>query len=67
MRLLTERARREVSELSARIATSSDPTALMREQQWLTLIVDRLRDPEGAVPAADELVSFIGTQGEEGA
>jgi len=67
VRLLTERARREVSELSARIATSSDPTALMREQQWLTLIVDRLRDAEGAVPAADELVAFIGTQGEEGA
>ncbi len=67
VRLLTERARRAVSELSAQIASSNEPDPLMREQQWLTLVVDRLRDPEAAAVAADELVAFVGTQGEEGA
>lgn len=67
VRLLTERARREVAELTARVASASDPTELMHRQNWLTLIIDRLRDPVAAVDAADELVAFIGTQGEEGA
>jgi len=66
-RLLTERARHAVAELSSQIGASADPTELMREQQWLTHIVDRLRDPDVAVAAADELVAFVGTQGEEGA
>ncbi|MEO6318363.1 MAG: DNA primase [Acidimicrobiales bacterium] len=52
MRLLTERARHAVAELSSQIGASADPTELMREQQWLTHIVDRLRDPDGAVAAA---------------
>lgn len=67
MRLLTERARHAVAELSSQIGASDDPTELMREQQWLTHIVDRLRDPDAAVAAADELVAFVGAQGEEGA
>ncbi len=67
VRFLTERARRSVSELSSQIGASADPTALMREQQWLSMVVDRLRDPNAAVAAADELVAFVGTKGEEGA
>ena len=35
--------------------------------QWLTTVIDRLQDPDAAVGAADELVAFVGTQGEEGA
>ncbi len=56
-----------MAELSSQIGASDDPTELMREQQWLTHIVDRLRDPDAAVAAADELVAFVGAQGEEGA
>jgi len=67
VRLLTERARRAVAQLSSEIGAADDPTELMREQQWLTLVVDRLRDPEAAIAAADELVAFVGTRGEEGA
>jgi hypothetical protein len=67
VRLLTERARHEVAGLTARIASAADPSALLQEQQWLTLIIDRLRDPEAAVGAADELVAFVGQQDEEGA
>jgi hypothetical protein len=67
VRLLTERARREVSELTARIASTAEPDALMHQQSWLTMVVDRLRDPERAADAADELVAFVGQPGEEGA
>jgi DNA primase len=67
VRLLTERARHEVAGLTARIGSASDPGPLLQEQQWLTLIIDRLRDPEAAVEAADELVAFVGQQDEEGA
>jgi DNA primase len=67
VRMLTERARHEVAGLTARIGSASDPGPLLQEQQWLTLIIDRLRDPEAAVEAADELVAFVGQQDEEGA
>ena len=67
VRLLSEWARRGATELAARIASSAEPTDLMREQQWLTWIIDRLRDPDAAVVAADEVVAFGGQQGEEGA
>ena len=67
VRLLSEWARRAVTELTARIASSTAPDDLMREQQWLSLLVDRLRDPDAAVVAADDLVAFVGRQGEEGA
>jgi DNA primase len=66
VRMLTERARHEVAGLTARIGAASDPGPLLREQQWLTLVIDRLRDPEAAVEAADELVAFVGRQDEEG-
>jgi DNA primase len=66
VRMLTERARHEVAGLTARIGSASDPGPLLREQQWLTLVIDRLRDPQAAVEAADELVAFVGRQDEEG-
>ena len=31
------------------------------------MVIDRLRDPDTAVGAADELVAFVGQQDEEGA
>ena len=67
VRLLTERARREVAELSTRVSSAEDPTPLLRRQQWLTLTIDRLRDATSAGAAADELVAFFGQPGEEGA
>ena len=67
VRMLTERARREVAELTSRVGSAADPTPLLQEQQWLTMVIDRLRDPDTAVGAADELVAFVGQQDEEGA
>ena len=52
---------------SRKLAEPIDGRPLLQEQQWLTLIIDRLRDPEAAVEAADELVAFVGQQDEEGA
>ncbi len=46
VRLLTERARREVAELTARVASAADPTSLLQEQQWLSMVMDRLRDTD---------------------
>lgn len=67
VRLLTERARAEVAGLTARIGSAAEPAELMRQQSWLTMVIDRLRDPNAAVDAASELVAFVGQQGEEGA
>jgi len=67
VRLLTEWARREVTGLTSRVGSAAEPADLMRQQQWLTLMIDRLRDPAAAGEAADELVAFVGHQGEEGA
>ncbi len=67
VRLLMERTRREVAELTARVAAADDPTDLLAEQLWLKRRFDQLQDPNAAVEAADELVAFVGTQGEEGA
>jgi DNA primase len=67
VRFLTERARADVAHLRTSIASSLHPDDIQRQVQWLTMVIDRLRDPEAAVGAADELVAFVGTQGEEGA
>ncbi|MGI8632377.1 MAG: hypothetical protein ACR2NA_07505, partial [Solirubrobacterales bacterium] len=64
IRLLTEPARREVSGLTARVASAPEPSELLKEQHWLSSVVDRLRDPASAAAAADDLVAFVGTQGE---
>ncbi len=67
VRLLTEWARQQVVVLRTRIVTAPDPVEVQREQQWLTMVIDRLRDPQAAVEAANELVAFVGRQDEEGA
>ena len=64
VRLLTERARHEVTALVSRI--NADPS-LQADSQWLTLAVDRLRDPATAAEAADQLVTWLGSRGEGGA
>ncbi|MDP1821265.1 MAG: DNA primase [Acidimicrobiales bacterium] len=64
VRLLTERARLEIRNLVAQVA--ADPE-LQRVQQWLTHTVDQLRDPTTAHAAADQLVAWLGSRGEEGA
>jgi DNA primase len=66
-RLLTELARRLVAELTTQVAAAADPAPLLQEQQRLTLLIDRLRVPSAAGAAADELVAFVGREGEEGA
>ena len=64
VRLLTERARQEVTALVSRI--NADPS-LQADSQWLTQAVDRLRDPSTAAEAADQLVAWLGSRGEGGA
>ncbi|MGK2947004.1 MAG: DNA primase [Acidimicrobiales bacterium] len=65
VRMLTERARREVAELTARVTSAADPTPLLRQQQWLSWTIDQLRDPSTAAVAADQLVAWLGSEGEE--
>jgi DNA primase len=64
-RLLTEWARQEVAELTLK-ARGDDAVTLLEQVTWLKLVAERLRDPMSAGAAADELVDFIGQQGEEG-
>ena len=63
VRLLTERARHEVTSMITRVA--AEP-GLQREQQWLTMCIDQLRDPDTAAGAADQLVAWLGSRGEGG-
>jgi DNA primase len=65
VRLLTEWARQEVAELTLK-ATGSDAVALLEQVTWLKLVAERLQDPDTWATAADELVAFVGQQGEEG-
>ena len=64
-RLLTEWARQEVAELTLK-ARGDDAVDLLEQLTWLKLAAERLQDPDTAAGAADELVAFIGQQGEEG-
>jgi DNA primase len=64
-RLLTEWARQEVGELTLK-ARGDDAVVLLEQLTWLKLVGERLQDPASAGAAADELVDFIGRQGEEG-
>ncbi len=63
VRLLTERARHEVTSLVSRVA--AEP-GLQQQQQWLTKCIDQLRDPNAAADAAMQLVAWLGSRGEGG-
>jgi hypothetical protein len=63
VRLLTERARHEVTALVTRVAAHPE---LQQEQQWLTQKIDELRDEHAAAGAADQLVAWLGSKGEGG-
>src|SRR5690606_37526333 len=67
VRLLTEVARREMSGLPSRITADPEDAELRRRAQWLPSVIDRLRDPDSADDAAEQLVAWLGTRGEEGA
>ncbi len=64
-RLLTEWARQEVAELTLK-ARADDAVELLEQVTWLKLTAERLQDPDTAAGAADELVAFVGQEGEEG-
>lgn len=66
-RMLTELARREISALRLQVGARPEELELLRLQHWLTGIVDRLRDPRSAEQAAEQLVAWVGSRGEEGA
>ena len=66
-RMLTELARREISVLRVQVAARPEDVELLRTQHWLTGVVDRLRTPTTAGEAADQLVAWVGSRGEEGA
>jgi DNA primase len=63
VRLLTERARHEVNALVPRVAAEPER---QHDVQWLTLCIDRLRDPAAAAEAAEQLVAWLGSTGEGG-
>jgi DNA primase len=65
VRLLTEWARQEVAELTLK-ATGDEAVALLEQVTWLKLVAERLQERDAWASAADELVAFIGQQGEEG-
>lgn len=67
VRLLTELARREIAALRVQIAAQPDDLEPLRLQHWLTQVIDQLRDPKSAGAAADQLVAWLGSKGEEGA
>jgi DNA primase len=67
VRFLTEAARREVRTLTAQVAVHPDDPELLQQQHWLTQVIDRLRDPAAVGDAADQLVAWLGSRGEEGA
>jgi DNA primase len=67
VRFLTETARREVRTLTAQVSVHPDDPELLRRQHWLTQTIDRLRDPNAAGEAAEQLVAWVGSRGEEGA
>lgn len=61
VRLLTERARHEVTSLVPRVAAEPD---LQHDVQWLTWCIDQLRDQDAAADAAEQLVAWLGSRGE---
>jgi DNA primase len=65
LRLLTEWVRREVADLTLQ-ATGEGAVGLLEQVTWLKLVAERLQDPATAAGAADELVAFVGQEGEEG-
>ncbi|MGV3760032.1 MAG: DNA primase, partial [Actinomycetota bacterium] len=67
VRMLTELARREISALRLQVGARPEDLELLRLQHWLTGIMDQLRDPKSAEQAAEQLVAWVGSRGEEGA
>jgi DNA primase len=67
VRFLTEVARREVRTLTAQVSVHPDDPELLRLQHWLTQTIDHLRDETTAGAAAEQLVAWLGSRGEEGA
>ena len=47
-------------------APGDEEVALLERVTWLKLVAERLQDPDTATEAADELVAFVGQEGEEG-
>lgn len=63
VRLLTERARHEVTSIVTRV--TAEPH-LLKEQQWLTERMQELQDANAAAGAAEQLVAWLGSRGEGG-
>ena len=67
VRFLTEVGRREVRTLTAQVSVHPDDPELLRLQHWLTQTIDQLRDENTAGAAAEQLVAWLRSRGEEGA
>ena len=67
VRMLTETARSEVRLLRGAVAANPDDPELLRAQHWLTQTIDQLRDEHSSGEAAEQLVAWLGSKGEEGA
>jgi hypothetical protein len=64
--MLLARAQHDVHGLTAQIGANPDDAELLRLQHWLTQITNQLRDPDTAPGAAEQLVAWLGSRGEEG-
>ena len=66
VRLLTEWARQRGGRAHAQGAAATTPSRCSSRSRGCKLVAERLQDPDTAAEAADELVAFVGQQGEEG-
>ncbi|MGQ0833182.1 MAG: DNA primase [Microthrixaceae bacterium] len=67
VRMLTETARTEVRMLRAQVAADPENLELLRVQHWLSQTIDQLREDHTSGTAAEQLVAWVGSRGEEGA
>ncbi len=67
VRLVTEATRRSLAELRTHLVAHPEDVEALRTQQWLTASLDQLRDLDTRTAAAEQLVPWLSTSGEEGA
>ena len=67
VRLVTEATRRALAGLRTHLVAHPEDVDALRTQQWLTASLDQLRDVATRTVAAEQLVAWLGTSGEEGA
>jgi DNA primase len=67
VRLVTEASRRALADLRARLVASPEDLDALATQQWVRATLGALDDDATRTTAAEQLVAWLGTRGEEGA